>query len=88
MSTNRIASLLPPRDGGDTLVRSMPRATQVARPRFSCGSRVRVGSGVFAGVEGTVASYCSGSRLIIDVEINIQGVTLEIDERLLEPLIS
>jgi hypothetical protein len=47
-----------------------------------------VRSGVFAGVEGTVASYCSGSRLIIDVDLNIQGVTLEIDDWMLEPLIS
>jgi hypothetical protein len=41
---------------------------------------------VFEGVEGTIVSFRSSSRLLIAVDLDFQGVSLEIDERLIEVL--
>jgi hypothetical protein len=60
-----------------------PRSVQ---QRLLPGSRVRVRTGAFAGVEGTVAAYCSASRLIIDLDLDVAGVTLELEDRAIELL--
>jgi transcription antitermination factor NusG len=50
------------------------------------GGRVRVQRGVFEGVEGTIISYRSATRLLIAVELDCRGVSLEIDDRMVEVL--
>lgn len=52
---------------------------------FASGERVRVGSGVFAGAEGFVLEYRHSSRLLLAVDVQQQGITLEIDVSALDP---
>jgi hypothetical protein len=86
ISSNRIASFLVA-DARAERPLSIPwRLAHATRRRILPGSRVQVRSGVFSGVRGTVTSYSSVSRLTIDVELNCQGVSLEIDEQLVEPI--
>lgn len=53
--------------------------------RFEPGERVRVGSGVFAGAEGVVLECRQSSRLLLAVDMQQQGITLEIDGSALDP---
>lgn len=87
MSTNRVVGLLSPgnRQAFEAMAATALRPRPV-RQRLSLGSRVRVRTGVFAGAEGTVASYCRNDRLIIDLNLDIRGVTLELEDRMLELL--
>jgi hypothetical protein len=79
MCTNRIECFFP---------EGAAEETQTEGRRRLPGDRVRVQTGIFAGVEGTVASYFSGSRLIIELDLDCTGVTLEIDERMVGPAAS
>jgi len=56
-----------------------------SRP-FKSGDRVRVGSGVFAGAEGVVLECRQASRLLLAVDVQQQGITLEINGSALEPI--
>jgi transcriptional antiterminator NusG len=54
--------------------------------RLKAGDLVRVKGGALAGVEGTVVSRRRKCRLIVAVNLIQQGVSIEIDDHLLEPI--
>ena len=54
--------------------------------RLKPGQRVRVKHGSFAGLEGIVESRCRQTRLVIGVMFLQQGISIEIDDYMLEPL--
>ncbi len=58
----------------------------MAESRLVTGNRVRVKSGRFKRYEGTVLRREGKSRLLLAINFLEQGVSMEIDEALLEPL--
>ncbi|TWT79352.1 hypothetical protein CA13_07520 [Planctomycetes bacterium CA13] len=54
--------------------------------RLTPGKKVRVKSGAFQGLEGTIIKRKTGSRLLIAVHYLHQGVSVEIDDFMVEPL--
>lgn len=54
--------------------------------RLEPGNRVRVRSGPFAGYEGAVIRREGKTRLLLSIQFLEQGVSMEMDEGLLEPL--
>lgn len=54
--------------------------------RLEPGNRVRVRSGPFARYEGTVIRREGKTRLLLSIQFLEQGVSMEMDEGLLEPL--
>ena len=54
--------------------------------RLGPGQRVRVREGAFMGLEGTVTSRVRRCRLVVAVTFLQQGISIEIDDYLLEPL--
>jgi transcription antitermination factor NusG len=54
--------------------------------RFVPGNRVRVRTGPFARYEGTVIRREGKTRLLLSIQFLEQGVSMEMDEGLLEPL--
>ena len=53
--------------------------------RLEAGNWVRVRSGPFAGYEGTVVRREGKTRLLLSIQFLEQGVSMEMDEGLLEP---
>lgn len=93
LMTNRIAQVLPVSDEAQlyTDLRQVWQLIQAKAPltvesRLAPGQRVRVRSGALAGVEGTVESRRRKCRLLVAVHLLNQGVSVEIDDFLLEPL--
>ena len=93
MTTNRVAQALPVTDQQELRqdLSQIFRLIQAKAPltiesRLKPGDRVRVKSGPFAGVEGTVAARSRRSRIIVAVRLIQQGVSLEVDDFQLEPL--
>jgi transcription antitermination factor NusG len=93
ISTNRISQLLTVHDAeglvGD--LRSIHHLIQSEAPlsvesRLQPGRRVRVSSGPFLGLEGTVEACKSGYRLIVGVKLLQRGVSLEIEDACIEVL--
>lgn len=93
MTTNRIAHFLPVTDPR-LLTRQLldlsrliaTGAPLTVESRLKAGDRVRVKSGALAGVEGTVVARRRRCRLIVAVSLIQQGVSVEIDDHLLEPI--
>lgn len=93
MMTNRVAHFLPVADP-QLLTRQLfdlsrligAGAPLTVESRLKAGDRVRVKSGSLAGVEGTVVARRRKCRLIVSVSLIQQGVSIEIDDHLLEPL--
>lgn len=93
LTTNRIAHLMTvpdPRQLTRELF-NLSRLVTAGAPlttesRLKAGDRVRVKSGAFAGVEGTVVARRRKCRLIVAVNLIQQGVSIEIDDHLLEPI--
>jgi hypothetical protein len=54
--------------------------------RLKAGDRVRVKHGVLGGLEGTIIRRNRKTRLLIAVNYLQQGVSIEIDDFMLEPL--
>lgn len=54
--------------------------------RLEAGNRVRVKTGHFAGYEGLVVRREGKTRLLLSIRFLEQGVSMEMDEGLLEPL--
>ena len=54
--------------------------------RLNAGRRVRVKTGAMAGVEGVVISRRGNNRLLVAVKLLQQGVSVDVDDFLLEPL--
>ncbi|HEV3344464.1 MAG TPA: transcription termination/antitermination NusG family protein [Pirellulales bacterium] len=93
MTTNRIAHLIRVTDPRE-LTRQLfdiSRLVAAGAPltiesRLKEGDLVRVKGGALAGVEGTVVARRRKCRLIVAVNLIQQGVSIEIDDHLLEPL--
>jgi transcriptional antiterminator RfaH len=93
ISTNRISQLLTVHDA-DELVRDLRSihhllesdAPLTLENRLHPGRRVRVTSGPFMGLEGTIEACKSGYRLIVGVQLLQRGVSLEIDDACIEAL--
>jgi transcriptional antiterminator RfaH len=92
MTTNRIAHLIRVADP-QQLSRQLfdiSRLVTAGAPltiesRLKEGDLVRVKGGALAGVEGTVVARRRKCRLIVAVNLIQQGVSIEIDDHLLEP---
>lgn len=93
MTTNRISSFLPVPD--PTKFRHELRqiwqlieteAPLTVESRLQTGDRVRVKKGTLAGVEGTVVDRRGRCRLLVAVHLLQQGVSMEIDDYMLEPI--
>lgn len=54
--------------------------------RLQPGAKVRVKSGTLQGMEGTITSRRSGTRLLIAVHFLQSGVSIEIDDYMVEPI--
>jgi transcriptional antiterminator RfaH len=93
LTTNRIVRLLEVNDPLE-LSRQLwqvSRLVDMGAPltveaRLQPGDRVRVKSGALAGVEGTVLARRRKCRLIVAVELIRQGVSVEIDDHILESI--
>lgn len=93
LTTNRIATILPVADAvamRDDL-RQIARLIEADAPltierRLAPGQRVRIKAGPMDGMEGTVLKRRGKTRLVVAVQFVQQGVSVEIDDFLLEPL--
>jgi transcriptional antiterminator RfaH len=93
LTTNRISTLLPV-DRQDQLrhdLLQVAKLIQMDAPltvekRLSAGDHVRIRRGPMEGLEGTVISRRGKMRLLVAVTMLQQGVSVEIDDFLLEPL--
>ena len=54
--------------------------------RLTKGDRVRVRSGSFAGIEGSVLDRRGRTRLLVAIDFLQQGASVEIDDCILEPI--
>ncbi|MEX0714524.1 MAG: transcription termination/antitermination NusG family protein [Pirellulales bacterium] len=93
LTTNRIAQVLSVVDESELYndLRQVwqliaAKAPLTVESRLEPGQRVRVHSGALMGVEGTVVSRRKKCRLLVAVHLLQQGVSVEIDDFLLEPL--
>ncbi len=93
LTTNRISRILPVRDQ-ELLhhdLRQVRRLIECDAPltierRLSAGRRVRVKMGAMAGFEGTVISRRGAQRLLVTVNFLQQGVSVAIDDFMVEPI--
>jgi transcriptional antiterminator RfaH len=93
LKTNRTSQLIPA-PAGEKLrsdLRHVQRLIEAKAPltveqRLFPGTRVRVKSGPFMGVEGVVEEQRGQSRLIVEVTFLQQSVSVQIDELLVEPV--
>src|SRR5262245_43943196 len=92
LSTKRVAQTLQARD--DDRLQSELRTVKTlidsgapltVESRLQANQPVRIRSGALAGLEGTVATRKNRTRLIVWVTMLQQGVSVEIDDCLLEP---
>lgn len=91
LTTNRIAQVLPVANASD-LTRELLdisrliefKAPLTLEARLKPGDRVRVVHGALAGVEGVVVKRRRKCRLVVAVTLIQQGVSVEIDDYLLE----
>jgi transcription antitermination factor NusG len=93
LQTNRICSLLRVDDAVQLVdeLRSIKQliesdAALTVERRLEAGRQVRVTAGPFAGAEGTVITRRGRSRLFVAVTFLQQGISLEIDDFMLEPI--
>jgi transcription antitermination factor NusG len=93
MKTNRVAQFLPVADEGRFVheLRDIARLIECGSPltveaRLQAGDRVRIKSGALVGVEGTVIERRRKCRVMVAVNLIQRGVSVEIDDFLLEPL--
>lgn len=93
LETNRIAQMLPVPDQDElwTDLRQIERLLEADAPlsierRLEPGREVRIKAGVMKGLEGTVVVRRSKSRLLVAVHLLQAGVSLEIDDYMLEPI--
>jgi transcriptional antiterminator RfaH len=91
LATGRAASLLPVGDGQQLTrdLRAVRRLIAADAPltperRLAPGRRVRVKSGALAGTEGTILARRGRRRLLVAVQFLQQGVSMEIENLLLE----
>lgn len=92
LMTNRVAEVIPVSDPEQLVVdlRNVQRLIQTGAPltvesRLVPNQRVRIRCGAMAGLEGIVMKRKNMTRLMVWVNLLQQGVSLEIDDYLLEP---
>jgi transcription antitermination factor NusG len=93
LMTNRVAQVLPVQDS-QQLYRDLlnikrlidSRAPLTVEARLQMGQQVRIRSGALHGLEGIVVKRKLATRLVILIKMLQQGVSLEIDDYLLEPI--
>ncbi|MCA9149244.1 MAG: hypothetical protein KDA92_08100 [Planctomycetales bacterium] len=93
LTTNRISTMLPVDDQVQLLtdLRQIAQLIQVDAPltveaRLTAGDPVRIKNGPMAGLEGVVITRRGQARLLVAVKMLQQGVSVEIEDFLLEPL--
>jgi transcription antitermination factor NusG len=93
LTTNRISRILPVHDGAglchdlEQIERLIASGAPVTvEQRLAPGKRVRIRSGAFLGLEGTVLARQGATRLFVAVNFLKQGASIEIDDCLLEPI--
>lgn len=96
LTTNRISRILPVRNQ-DELLADLSRvkhliesdAPLTVEKRLRSGHRVRIKSGALKGLEGTIIRRNNGNkgpRLLVAVNYLQQGVSVEIDDFMVEPI--
>jgi transcription antitermination factor NusG len=93
LMTNRVARVLPVVEA-EQLRRDLLNirrlihtgASLTVEARLEPNQRVRIRAGALAGMEGTILKRKNELRLVVGVMMLKQGVSLEIDDYLLEPL--
>jgi transcription antitermination factor NusG len=93
LQTNRVAQLLPVRQGAQ-LRRDLLQVSKLIAheapimpyEKLAIGDPVRVKSGIFAGLEGTVIRRHGKTQLAIAVNCLQKGALLEIKDYMLEPI--
>ena len=91
LTTNRISRILPV-SNGDVLCDELRDVRQLiasdapltVERRLVPGQRVRIKAGSLLGMEGTVVTHRGKTRLVVAVSFLQQGVSIEIDNFLLE----
>lgn len=93
LGTDRVAQIIPVPDAAGLLrdLRQIQRLILADVPltlesRLQPGAHVRVRSGVLAGIEGVVQSRTKPTRLVVLVNLLQQGVSLEVEDFLLDSL--
>jgi transcriptional antiterminator RfaH len=93
LSTNRISQVLTIPDPQQLKhdLRQVQRLIEADAPltvesRLAPGQRVRIRSGSLLGLEGVVESRRGTCRLVVAVNFLQQGVSIEVDDFLVEPL--
>ena len=93
LTSNRVSRMIPVHDPARlqaelaTILRLIGSgAPLTVEQRLAPGNRVRVRRGAMAGMEGTVLVRRGRTRLIVNVTILQQGVSVEIDDFNLEPI--
>ena len=93
LATNRVARILPVADQEELRndLRQVHHLIESDAPltierRLMPGRRVRVIAGAMAGLEGKVTARRSGCRLFVAVNMLQQGVSVAIDDYMLEPI--
>ena len=93
MTTNCISTCTPVKDP-ERLITDLRQIRHVVEAgvgltpeaRLEEGNRVRVRTGPFANYEGTVIRREGKTRLLLSIEFLEQGVSMEMDEGVLEPV--
>lgn len=93
LTTNRVAQVIKVDDqhqlwndltGVWRLIES--KAPLTVEGRLMTGDRVRIRSGVLAGIEGIVTERRAKCRLLVGVQMLQQGISMEVDDFILEPI--
>ena len=93
LTTNRVSSILEV-DDQQLLLHDLQQISQLIdadapltiESRLSPGDRVRIRNGPMEGLEGTVVTRRGKTRLLVAVNMLQQGVSIEIDDYVLEPI--
>jgi transcriptional antiterminator RfaH len=93
LQTNRVSQMLPVANGIEFCndlrgVRNLiaTNAPLTIESRLEAGQPVRIKHGPFAGLEGTIIQRRNSTRLLIAVKYLQQGVSVQIDDFLVEPI--
>jgi transcriptional antiterminator RfaH len=94
LTTNRVSTILPV-DDQEQLAHDLRQVHQLisaeapltVEKRLQPGQGVRIKAGPMEGLEGVVISRRGHARLLVAVNFLQQGVSVEIDDFLLEPLL-
>ena len=93
LTTNRISTILPVADQRQLFMdlRQVRQLIDIDAPltverRLVAGQRVCIKHGAMAGLEGTITTRRGTARLLVAVQMLQSGVSVEIDDYMVEPL--